>query len=224
MKKYNFFYRFVSGLIVNPILLLGIKHKRFWMFLLCWILLPISFFTLIFLHNWFFSEGGVRKVYYFATYDPNKIRVVEDNDFRFYEKGYSCSYRLESEYYIAHRILLIPETKSVPIGYEYNGKVLVEIFANEQLVKSFHTNEVKNILREGEEDFYGDYLIYRGKNTSFTTSVFAFELGNIPFSIFKENRKENGNIRINFTVINPDGMLLDYCDRAILVIIPDLIL
>jgi len=219
MVRSKIFWRIVLCLLVCPLLLLVVKHRKFWMFWGAALLIPF----LVFLHNCVFSEAGFRGLYYLATYNENEIRVVEDNDFHFYEEGYVKSYKLNSKYYIAHRILLIPETKLVPVQYKFDGEMLIEIYDGKKLLHSFRTSKPINLLREGNEDYLGDYLVYRGKNTSHVTSVFAFELGEIPFNLirFKWNRLKNMDIKI--TVLRAEKKLKEYCNIATLIIIPDLV-
>jgi len=219
MVRSKIFWRIVLCLLVCPLLLLVVKHRKFWMFL--GVVLSIPF--LLFLHNWIFSEGGFRRLYYFATYNKDEIRVIEDNVFLFYEEGHTKSYELNSKYYVAHRILLIPKSKSVPVQYKFDGELLVEIYDKKnKLLHSFKTNKPINLLREGNDDYFGDYLVYRGKNTSQATSVFAFELGEIPFSLIRFKRSRLKNMEIKITVLRAEKKLKEYCDIATLIIIPDL--
>ncbi len=223
MNKYRLWGRILSALLVNPLLLLVIKHKKYWTFFWCVLVIPWMIFGLLFLHNWHYSEGGIRKIYYFDTYKANEVRVVEDNNFLFYEDGYSKEYTLNSKYYIAHRILLIPDSKSVPVDYKFDGRIHVEMFDKEmQLLHSFDVDKPVNLLREGTEDYFVDYLVYNGYNSSHVTSVFAFELGSIPFDLFRSHKERLKNMKIRVTILRPEMKLLEHCDKVTLVIIPDL--
>ena len=207
------------ALLVCPLSLLLIKHRKFWRYF--WIILLLQFLTLLslFSYNCIFGEG----MRLFYTYNKDEVRVVKDHNFHFYEEGYTTSYKLNSKYYVSHRILLIPNSKSVPVDYEFNGKILVEIYdKNHQLLHSFEADKPINILREGNEDYFEDYLVYIGKNTSKATSVFAFELGQIPFDLIRLKWSRLKNMEVKITVLKPEKGLLKFCDKATLVIIPDL--
>ncbi len=196
-------------------------RKKVFVFLVVFFLflLPIVFV----LTEWYFCGGGVKTIYYLWKYDENEIRVVEDDDFAFYKEGYSKIYDLGSDYYIAHRILLIPESKSVPIEYEYNGEILIEIFdSNSNLLQSTLVNEFNAIWRRGNSDHHGNYLIYGGTQRKDANSVFAFELGDIPFDLIRLKWKRLKDMKIKVTVIKPDKGLQEFCESATLVIIPDL--
>jgi hypothetical protein len=182
--------------------------------------LPIGYFLI----EWCFAGGGIKVLYYnFWKYDDNKVRVVEDVNFLFYKEGYSKTYSLNSDYYVAHRILLIPETKTVPINYEYSGEVLVEIYEGNNLLQSTKMNNFNAILRRKEGgDYYGNYLIYLGKEHRYASSVFAFELGYIPFDLIRLKWNRLRDMKIKIAVIKPDKGLKEFCESATLVIIPDL--
>ena len=217
------FWKILLALLVCPLSLLVIRHKKFWTFF--WVLLLLQFSLsfvlvfLLFLHNCVLGEG----LRLFYTYNKDEIRVVEDSDFLFYKEGYTASYKLNSKYYVSHRILLIPESKSVPVQYEFNGEMLIEIYdKNHRLLHSFKVNKPVNLLREGKDDYFDDYLVYIGKNTSHVTSVFSFELGEIPFSLIRLKWSRLKDMEIKITVLKPEKGLLEFCDRATLVIIPDL--
>jgi hypothetical protein len=182
--------------------------------------LPIG----LILFEWVFFGGGIKRIYYnHWRYDKNKVRVVEDDNFLFYRDGYSKIYTLNSSYYVAHRILLIPESKSVPIEFEYSGEIRIEIFdSNNNLLKSTLVNNFNVIWRKGNSDYYGNHLIYGGKQRRYASSVFAFELGTIPFDLVRLKWKRLKNMKIRITVIKPDKDLQKFCKSATLVIIPDL--
>lgn len=223
MKTHKLIIRILAGLVVHPLLLLIVLHRKYGriltgVFIVSWLLL-IS----LFLYGWFFCEPGLRKLYYACNYDSKEIRVVEGNDFKFHKKGYSESYQMDSEYYIKHRILLIPESKSIPVQYKFSGKMLVEFYDEKGLLlDSFEVSKPVKLFREEEDDYYDDYLIYRGKNSSFITSVFAFELGEIPFDLIRGKQERLKNMKIKITVLSPEEGLLEYCDSATLIVIPDL--
>lgn len=230
MNKYKIAVRVLLILLVCPIalpfLLFVIRHEKFWKFFcIVWLiqfLLGSLLILSLFFHNWFFDQG-FRRMHYLQTYHKDKIRVVEDSDFRFYEEGYTVSYRLNSKYSVAHRILLMPESKSVPIDYEFDGELLIEIYdINDGLLKSYKVIQSDNILREGDEDSFKDYIPYIGLYSSRSSSVFAFELGEIPFSIIRPRRGKLENLEIKITVLKPDEKLKEYCDKATIIIIPDL--
>lgn len=218
MAVYRMAWEIFCALLVCPLSLLVIKHGKFWKYF--WMILLVQFLILfsLFSYNCIFGEG----MRLFYTYNKNEIRVVEDSDFVFYEEGYSTSYKLNTKYYVSHRILLIPKSKSVPIQYEFDGEMLIEIFENKQLLHSFEVNKPVNLLREGNDDYFDDYLVYIGKNSSYSTSVFAFELGGIPFNLIRLKWSRLKNMEIKVTVLKPEKGLLEFCDEATLVIIPDL--
>lgn len=197
-----------------------IKNKKFPMVFLIILVVPVLYFLI----EWCCFAGGIKRVYYNLTYNKDRIRVIENNNFLFYEEGYTGSYKLNSKYYVPHRILLIPESKLVPVQYEFDGEILIEIYDDDnKLLYSFKVNKPKKLLREGkDDDYYGNYLVYNGKNTSHASSIFAFELGEIPFDLirFKWNRLKNMKIKI--TVLRADKCLKEFCDRVALVIIPNL--
>jgi len=115
--------------------------------------------------------------------------------------------------------LLIPQSKAVPVEYKFDGEMLIEIYdKNCQLLHSFKTNKPVNLLREGNDDYFEDYLVYIGKNTSHVTSVFAFELGEIPFDLIRLKWSRLKNMEIKITVVKPDNALLEFCDKATLVL------
>ena len=196
-----------------------VRHRRFRVVMGILLLLLFLSTTLLIVYHCVFDE--LSKLFY--AYNKDEVRVVEDSDFPFYEKNYTEKYKLNSKYYLSHRILLIPDSKSIPIHYEFDGEMLIEIFdKNHQLLHSFKTNKPINLLREGTDDYFEDYLIYIGKNTSHVTSVFAFELGEIPFDLIRLKWNRLKNMKIKITVLKPEKKLLEFCDRATLVIIPDL--
>lgn len=197
--------------------------KRYLVVLLA--LLILIFPSIYFMIEWCFAGGGFKVLYYnFYGYDPNKVRVVEDSDFLFSKKGYSRTYILNSDFYVGHRILLIPEAKTVPIEYEYSGEILIEIFdSNNSLLQSSRVNRFNVILRRKKEgDFYGNYLIYVGRAPRNASSVFAFELGDIPFDLVRLKWKRLRSMKVRVTVVKPDKGLQELSESATLVIIPDL--
>jgi hypothetical protein len=213
------FWRILLAILVCPLSLLVIWHRKFWTFFWIILLTQYGIFFLLFLHACFLGEG----MRLFYTYNKDEIRVIEDKDFFFYKEGYTASYKLNSKYYVSHRILLIPESKSVPVQHKFDGEMLIEIYdKNHQLLHFFKANKPINLLREGEDDYFDDYLVYIGKNTSHATSVFAFELGEIPFSLIRLKWSRLKNMEIKITVLKPEKGLLKFCDKATLVIIPDL--
>ena len=187
----------------------------------------LIFLALYFLSDWFLSEGASKRLYYnFWNYNSDKIRAVDDNDFLFYKEGYSKTYTLNSDYYMSHRILLIPESKTVPIGYKYNGEFLIEILDNNNnLLKSTRVDTFGTILRRKESeggDYFNNYLIYVGKEPRDAGSVFAFEIGEMPFDLIRLKWGRLKNMKIKVSIVKPENGLLEYCDTARLVIIPDL--
>ena len=221
MLSYRTFWKIFVALLVCPFSLLVIWHKKFWSFFWIILLVQFSIFILLILFNCNFAEG----LRLFYRYNKNEIRVVEDSDFLFYEEEHTASYKLNSKYYVSHRILLIPESKSVPVHYEFDGEMLIEIYdKNLQLLHSFKANKPMSILRGGKDDDFNDYLIYIGPRftTSNATSVFAFELGKIPFRLIRLKWSRLKNLQIKVTVLQPEENLREFCDSASLVIIPDL--
>jgi hypothetical protein len=161
MLSYKTFWKILLALLVCPLSLLVIRHRKFWTFF--WFLLLLQFslsFLLVFslfLYDGIFGEG----LRLFYTYNKDEIRVVEDSDFLFYKEGYTTSYKLNSKYYVSHRILLIPESKSVPVQYKFDGEMLIEIYdKNLQLLRSFKVNKPINLLRKGEDKILHMKLLY----------------------------------------------------------------
>lgn len=187
-----------------------------------WVVLAIPF--TLFLTEWLFSPGGFKRLYYFhVTYDKDKVQVVEDAEFPFFQEAHSQEYQLNSSYYGPHRILLIPESKLVPVDYEFTSSFFIEIFdSNDNLLMSFTTDDPRSIFRKNKDDYYGNHLIYCGKQRRVASSVFAFELGEIPFDLIRLKWNRLKNMKIKITVIEPEKGLLEFCDKATLVIIPDL--
>lgn len=210
MTEYRLFWRALAVLFC-PLTIFVICHKKFWLFWAIAVsLILLVFFTQILIVGYTF--------YCLDTYNEEEIRVVEDTDFLFFKSGHSESYSLNSKYYCAHRVLLIPNSKKVPLQYEFKGDIFVEVYSkNNKLLDSFNFKHPKKILREGIDDNFGDYSIYRGKNTSRSTSVFAFESAEIPFHWVGLK-----NMKVKLTVIKPDKDLLEFCDSATLAVIPDL--
>ncbi len=198
------------------------KKMVIFLVLFCLLFSPIGLFFV----EWIFFGGGIKRVYYrHWRYDKNKVRVVEDDNFLFYKDGYSNIYTLNSSYYVAHRILLIPESKSVPIEYEYSGEILIEIFdGNSNLLQSTLVNNFNVIWRRGGDYYQGSYLIYGETQRRHASSVFGFELGRIPFDLIRLKWKRLKNMKIRVTVTKPDKDLQKFCKSATLVIIPDLTL
>jgi len=118
---------------------------------------------------------------------------------------------------------LIPETKTVPIKYEYSGEIIIQIYDGNNLLRSTKVTKYNPILRRKENsDYYGNYLIYVGKAPRYASSVLAFELGYIPFDLIRLKRNRLRDMQIKITVTKPDKGLKDFCESATLVIIPDL--
>jgi len=104
--------------------------------------------------------------HYLTKYNKAEIRVVEDSNFPFYKEGHSSSYKLNSKYYVSHRILLIPDSKSIPTCYEYKGDFRIEIYSSQgQLLYTCETSQPETILRARNNDSFETYLIYTGENT-----------------------------------------------------------
>jgi hypothetical protein len=132
---------------------------------------------------------------------------------------------LNSGYYASHRILLIPESKFVPVEYEFRGEICIEVYDKDhKLLHSVKVNDPAKIFRSGTEDYFPDYVLYKGPDKSFASSMFAFELGEIPFDLVRLKWYRLKSMEIRVTVLEPEEGLLQYCDSASLVIIPDLIL
>ena len=168
-----------------------------------------------------FGEG--MGLFYELTYDADKFRVIEDKAFKFDEENFIASYKLNSQYYISHRILLIPESKSVPIDYEFKGEMDIEIYdKDDQLMLSYKSNNSKKILKSDGDPFVGTFLEYNDVGRLNETAVFAFELGDIPFELIKLKWERLKNMKIIVTVIKPDLELKRYCENATLVVIPNL--
>jgi hypothetical protein len=187
--------------------------------------LSLLLLVMLFLAEWAFAPGGFKNVYYnFFGYDAGKVRVAVDPNFNFFEEGYTKSLKLNSKYYISHRILLIPNSKTVPVDYEFKGEIFIECCdKNGKNLHSFTVKKPEKVLRKGKEDYFGNYLVYVSRyNPSNASSLFAFELGEIPFELFcmKWNRLKEMQIRI--TVIKADEQLKSFCDSAELIVIPDL--
>ncbi len=132
---------------------------------------------------------------------------------------------MNSGYYASHRILLIPESKFVPVEYEFRGEICIEVYDKDhKLLHSVKVNDPAKIFRSGTEDYFPDYVLYKGPDKSFASSMFAFELGEIPFDLVRLKWYRLKSMEIRVTVLEPEEGLLQYCDSASLVIIPDLIL
>jgi hypothetical protein len=181
--------------------------------------------VILFLVEWEFCAGGLKRVYYnFFGYDADKVRVAVDPNFHFFEKGYTKSLKLNSKYYVPHRILLIPNSKTVPVDYEFRGKLFIEFYDKDgDLLHSFTVNKPQKVLRKGKEDYFGNYLVYVSRlKPSNANSLFAFDLGEIPFNLFRLNWARLKSMKIKITVVEPDIDLRQYCDTSTLIIIPDL--
>ena len=199
-----------------------LQYKKFAIYLSAALWALFLLFVVSLVQNWFFDQGVRRSYYRFYAYDENKIRVVTDKNFLFYEEGHTASYNLNSNYGVAHRILLIPESKTVPVGYQFQGELLIELYDDAELLHSTIINTPMHLLRDTDNDDFKNYWAYLGCTGLHPTSVFAFELGEIPFSIIRPRRGKLENIEIKITVLKRDEKLKQYCDKATLIIIPDL--
>ena len=65
-------------------------------------------------------------------------------------------------------------------------------------------------------------MIYCGPQRKNARSTFAYELGDIPFELIRLKWKRLKDMKIKVAVIKPDKGLQEFCENAILVIIPDL--
>ena len=219
MIRHSIYFKIICALFFCPLSLVVIWSRNFWKYFCVLLLAPFLLFICIVLYNVIFCFGFMP----FYTYDKEEIRVVEDTNFIFYEKGYIANYVLDSKYYAAHRILLIPGSELVPVGYNFNGEMLVEIYDKDnQLLYSFAVNDFEKLFRDDEQYHFEDYLVYIGSHISRSSSIFAFEVGEIPFDLINLKPQRLKNMKIKITVLKPDEGLLEYCDTATLVIIPDL--
>jgi hypothetical protein len=201
------------------VLLLVFKHRKFKAIVGILLLLLFLSTPLVILYSCILGEG--MKLFY--SYDVDEVRVVEDSNFHFEEKGYSAIYKLKSKYYLSHRILLMPESNSVPVDYKFEGEMFIEISDNnKQLLHSFKTDKPENILRITEYDYIDNYMAYAGNNYPHATSVFAVELGVIPFDIIRLKWSRLKNMEVKITVLKAEKGLQEFCDKATLVIVPDL--
>ena len=192
------------------------KFKKKWPLL--FLILLIAFFFI----EWAFAPGGFKKVYYNAFYEPNEVQVAVDPNFHFFKKGYTADLKLDSKYYVSHRILLFIKSKNVPVDYHFSGQIKIEFFIKDELLESFLVESPANIWRREEYDYYGNYLVYGTTQKRFAKSTRAFELAEIPFNLFCLKWSRLKNMRIRVTVIKPDEGLQEFCESATLVIIPDL--
>lgn len=191
------------------------KKILLFVFLLC--LLPI----ILILFEWCFFGGGFKRIYYNVFYEPNGVQVAVDSNFRFYEKGYTADLKLNSRYYVPHRILLYIKTKNVPVDYNYSGQIKLELFIKDKLLESYLVESPVNLWRR-EDDYFGNYTAYGTTQERFAESTRAFELAEITFNLFRFKWGRLKNMRIRATVIEPDKQLKQFCDNAELVIVPDL--
>lgn len=191
------------------------------------LIIIILFLPTYFLYEWFFGEGATKRLYYnFWHYNGDKIRIVEDEDFPFYEEGYSKIYILNSDYYVSHRVLLVPNSKSVPVDYEYKGEFLVELFdCNDNLLKAVKVDEFSTVLRQKDrkiDNYNSNYMLYVGSQTQDAGSIFAFEIGEIPFDLIRFKWHRLKNVKIKLTVLKSENRMKMYCENATVIIIPDL--
>lgn len=181
------------------------------------LLLVISFFA-----EWAFVPGGFKKVYYNAFYESNDVQVAVDPNFHFFEKGYTADLKLDSKYYISHRVLLFIKSKNVPVDYHFSGQIKFELFIKDKLIKSFLVESAANLWRREEYDYYGNYMVYGTTQKRFAKSTRAFELAEIPFKLFCLKWGRLTNMKIMVTVVKADEQLKSFCDSAELIVIPDL--
>ena len=194
------------------------KRTITWVLILAFAL-PIIVFSL----EWIFFAGGMKCIYYnFINYDADEVRVVESEGFVFDEKNYSHTYILDSDYYVPHRILLMPDSKNVPTDYQYGGEFVVEFYEDDTLLKSVKMSHIDKILRYKDDDYYDNYLVFTGTQAKTAKSIFAFEIGEIPFDLIRLKWGRLKTLKIKITVLEPDMELKEYCDSATLLIIPDL--
>ena len=192
-------------------------------------LIPIvllSFVAVYIICEWVFAAGGSKRIYYgHAAYYNDTVRVVDDSDFKLYEPGYSKTYTLNSSYYVSHRILLVPDSKSVPVDYDYKGEFLIEMFdGSGRPLKSTRTGNIGKIFRgKGiDADHYGNYMVYVGSQLKKAGSVYAFEIGEIPFDLLCLKWSRLKTMQVRVSVVKADERLREFCQSASLVIIPDL--
>jgi hypothetical protein len=181
------------------------------------ILIPI-------LYEWFFLAGGFKRIFYTLTYDKDKIRVVEDVNFPVLQSGFEKEYNLDSDYYVNHRILLIPHSREIPADYVYDGEFSIELFnSSGELLNLQDIEKPISVLRPNcDKDYFGKYIIYVGVPPSKAGSVFAFEIGEIPFDIIRLKPNRLHNMKVKITAVKVDQNISQYCQEATLVIIPDL--
>lgn len=152
----------------------------------------------------------LKRLYYITQNQEQKLDTITiDRDFRFFEKGYSCSTKIISNSCpLPHFVILDFQNtkKKIPVDYVFKGKIQFEFIRENKTVLIQEIKQVKNVIR------------YENQKPSYT---YCFNLTRIPFPL--AGKTYNG-LTVKVTVIEPDEYLREHADAAIMVLSPDLIL
>jgi hypothetical protein len=194
-------------------------RKINWLILALILAIPVLFV----LSEWLFFGGGFKRIYYRHFCEPDSWQVVKDDDFPVGREGFVKKYKLSSDYYVPHRILLVPNCFDVPADYELKGQFQIDIFDEKgNLLERQESKKAVNICRSGKDDYYGNYMAYIGTQPKKAASIYGFEIGYIPFNLIRLKPGRTKNMEIEITVIEPAYELNEFCGEVSLLIIPDL--
>ena len=148
----------------------------------------------------------VYKLYYASQNEKERLDdILIDEDFKFYEKGYSVSRKITSDYPLPHFLNLSFESDLAPFNIESNLSLELKIFRKGRLVY--------NLVTTG-----GEKLFQRDKKGKLL-GVSAIAITEIPFPLLMKAYKD---ITIEIEVLEDDEDLHQYIDKASLLLFPNI--
>lgn len=183
------------------------KTKKVFLLLLVLITVLLAFIGVRVFAGFYPLPDLVYKLYYANQNDKERLSEVEiDDNFAFYEEGYSVLRKVSSPYPLPH-FLILHFNSTVPMEIESKLRIKLEIYRKDKLIFS-------EILENGYNVFERDI---KGK----PVGVCAISITELPFPLKWKSYK---NLTVEIKVLNADEALHKYVHKASLILSPDITL
>ncbi len=136
------------------------------------------------------SSVGIRHYLHLMLPKADLYQPIIQEDFPFSEKNSSKLYQLKARQYDFYQVSIYSNNESIPIGYRFKGKVLIELYDGKNIIE---TTAVDNAVA-----YFGS-----DKNRDRYKEISLYEFP-IPY------KGKYKNLFLKVTVLEPDPKLLDF--------------
>ena len=164
--------------------------------IITFLIIPILvFFFMALIKILIFPSTEMRHILHLAFPPEDLYEPIVIDEFLFYEKGFTRTYRLTPKYLDSYTIGLISDTQNILGGYKFSGKLKAEFFWNNKfLFEKIAISQVSTYYADGD------------KKMEYLKKVFLINF-DVPLK-----GKYKDDIDIRLTVLEPDENLKQYGD------------